>query len=71
MIKLRDYSYVTGKYWGSDHWSSNINLNLTKNIPAILHNLKGYDSHLIMQEIEKFDVKINVIPDGLEQYMPL
>ena len=66
MTKLRDYSYVTGKYWCSDHWSSNINYNLTKNIPAILHSLKDYDSHLMMQEIENLDVKINVIPDGLE-----
>ena len=26
-------------------------------------------SHLIMQEIGKFDVKVNVIPNGLEKYM--
>ena len=29
----------------------------------IFHNLKGYDSHLIMQEIGKFDVKISGIPN--------
>ena len=28
--------------------------------------MKGCDNHLIMQEIGKFDVKINVIPNGLE-----
>ena len=35
----------------------------------MFHNLRGYDSHLIMQEIDKFDMKISVIPKGLEKYM--
>ena len=35
----------------------------------IFYNLRGYDSHLIFCELEKFDVKIDVIPNGLEQYM--
>ena len=29
----------------------------------------GYDSHLIFEEIDKSDVKINVIPNGLKKYM--
>ena len=41
---------MTGKYRGSAHWSCNINLRLTKEVPGIFHNLKGYDSHLIMQK---------------------
>ena len=35
----------------------------------MFHNLKGYESHLIMQEIGMFDVKINIRPQGLEQSM--
>ena len=31
--------------------------------------MRGYDSHLIFNELEKFDAKINVIPNGLEKYM--
>ena len=31
--------------------------------------MTGYDSHLIFNELDKFDVKINVIPNGLEKYM--
>ena len=32
-------------------------------------SLKNYDSHLIMQELDKFNFKINVILNGLEKYM--
>ena len=35
----------------------------------MFHNLKNYDSHLIMQEIGKFIIKINFISNGLEKYM--
>ena len=66
---VRDHSHITGKYRGSPHWSCNINLGLTKKIPVTFHNLRGYDSHLIMQEIDKFDVKLSVIQNGLEKYM--
>ena len=38
-------------------------------VPVIFNELRGYDSHLIMQEIDQFDVKISVIPNGLEKYM--
>ena len=35
----------------------------------MFHNLRGYDSHLIIKYISKFDVKVNVMPNGLEKYM--
>ena len=53
--KVRDHCHVTGKYRGSAHWSCNVNVKLTKKVPVIFHHLKSYDSHLIMQEIDKFD----------------
>ena len=31
--------------------------------------MKGYDSHLIFSELNKFNVKINVMPNRLEKYM--
>ena len=37
--------------------------------PLIFHNLKGYDSHLIFKGLSNFNVKISVIPNGLEKYM--
>ena len=55
------------KYRVSAHCSCNINLGLTKNVPVIFYNLKCYDSHLIILEIGKFDVKVNVFPNGLDK----
>ena len=43
---------------------------MTKKILVLFHNLIGYDSHLIIKEIGKSDVKVSVIPHGLEKYMP-
>ena len=31
--------------------------------------MRGYDTHLIFRELDKFDVKINVIPNVIEKYM--
>ena len=42
---------------------------MTKKVPVIFHDLKDYDSHLIIQVIGKFDVKVNAIPNGLEKSM--
>ena len=45
------------------------NLQLTKKVPVIFHNLRGYNGHLIFNELSKFDVKIDVISNGLEKYI--
>ena len=67
--KVRDHCYVTGKFTGAASWDCNINFQLNKKVPVIFHHLRGYDGHLILNELDKFDVKINVIPNGLEKYM--
>ena len=51
--KVRDHCHITEKYKGSAHWICNINLKISKKVPAIFHNLKGYDSHLIFKELSK------------------
>ena len=80
---VRDHCHVTGKYRGSAHEFCNLNFQLTDKIPVVFHNLKGYDSHFIMQEIgnivkerayvnakgNKREMSINVIPCNMEKYM--
>ena len=68
-IKVRDHCHITGKHLGSGHRDFNINVNLNYKIPVAFYNLKYNDSHLIMQELGTFNLKINVTPNGLEKYM--
>ena len=56
--KVRDQFHVTGKFRGAAHWSCNTQL--TEKAP---------DSHLIFDELNKFDTKTDVIPNRLEKYM--
>ena len=47
----------------------NKNLQLTKKVSVIFHNLRGYDSHLIFNKLNKFFRKIEVTPNRLQKYM--
>ena len=85
-IKVRDHCHITGKYRGSAHQECNLKLRIKPEeikIPVIFHNLRGYDSHFIMQEIgaivknhayknkkgEDKQMNINAIPNNMEKYM--
>ena len=50
-ITVRDHCHVTLKYRRSAHQDCNLNFKLTDKISVIFHNLRGYDSHFIMQQI--------------------
>ena len=70
-VKVRDHYYITGKYRVSAHRDCNINLKLNHKIPIVFHNLKYYDTHLIIQKLGKFNLNINVIPNGLKNIRAL
>ena len=84
-VIVRDHCHITGKYRGSAHQDCNLNFRITDKIPVIFHNLRGYDSHFIMQEIgeivknhtytnkkgEKCQINMNAIPNNMEKYMAL
>ena len=64
-----DNDYVDNDVKVRDHRDCNINLELNHKNSVVFHNLKNYDSHLIMRELGKFNLKINFISNGLEKYM--
>ena len=80
-IRVRDHCHITGKYRGSAHQDCNLKLRINPKeikIPVIFHNLRGYDSHFIMQEIgaivkkhayKNKQMNINAIPNNMEKYM--
>ena len=68
-VKVRDHCHITGKHRGSAHRDSNVKTKLNNKTSIVFHNLKNYNSHLIMQELGKFHFKTNVISNGLEKYM--
>ena len=70
--KVRDHCHFTGKYRGAAHKSCNLKLKIKSGktkIPVVFHNLKGYDSHLIMQKIQKAKGNITCIPNNTEKYI--
>ena len=75
-IRVRDHCHITGQYRGSAHEDCNLKLRISSEkfkLPVIFHNLRGYDSHFIMQEIgtigKEYELYINCIPNNMEKYM--
>ena len=80
-IRVRDHCHITGEYRGSAHQECNLKLRINPEeikIPVIFHNLRGYDSHFIMQQIGEIvkkhtyknkQMNINAIPNNMEKYM--
>ena len=70
--KVRDHCHFTGEYRGAAHKSCNLKLKIkpgkTK-IPVVIHNLRGYDSQLIMQRIHKAKGNITCISNNAEKYI--
>ena len=85
-LHVRDHCHITGKFRGLAHQECNLKLKIEPegiNIPVVFHNLRGYDSHFIMQQIgeitkkhayknekgEEQHLNINAIPNNMEKYM--
>ena len=50
-VRVRDHCHISGKFRRSAHQEYNLTLRIKPEdikIPVVFHNLRGYDSHLIM-----------------------
>ena len=68
-IKVKYQCHITAKYRASAHRDCNTNVKLNHKIAVVFHTLKNSESHLILLGLGKFNLKANVIPNGLEKYM--
>ena len=50
-VRVRDHCQITGKFRGSAHQECNLKLRIKPEKILKFPNLRGYDSHFIMQQI--------------------
>ena len=70
--KVRDHCHLTGKYRGAAHSKCNLQAKVEAYktiIPVVFHNLRGYDSHLIMQAVSKTKGDLKCIANNMEKYI--
>ncbi|KAK6998843.1 hypothetical protein BgiMline_008450 [Biomphalaria glabrata] len=68
--KVRDHCHYTGAFRGAAHSECNINYRKRNFLPVVFHNLRRYDSHIIMQALHVWkNVRIECIPLSIEQFM--
>ena len=68
---VRDHDHITGSFRGAAHSSCNIMYRLNGKIPVFFHNLSGYDSHLIFQNLTQMEKKIEpqVVAKSMEKFI--
>jgi len=68
---VKDHDHLTGKYRGAAHNKCNLNYRIKAKdvkIPCVIHNLRGYDAHLILSAAKPHHGEITCIPNNMEKY---
>jgi hypothetical protein len=69
-IKVRDHCQITGVYRGPEHLLCNLNYQIPHDLPVIIHNLKNFDSNLILRELsQKFFIQCKILPKTTEKFL--
>ena len=53
-VKVRNHNHINGKKFGVAHRDGNLKYQQVTFIPVVLHNLRGFDGHLVMQHLGKY-----------------
>lgn len=68
-IKVHDHDHSFGNFRGWAHQNCNLNYKNSYFLPLIIHNLSGYDSHIILKNITPQTAKrISIIPINMEKH---
>ena len=68
--KVRDHDHLTGKFRGAAHAVCNLRYSLPSKIPILFHNLKNFDSHIIVNALTAENVKkVQIIPSSIEKFL--
>ena len=71
---MRDHCHIVGSYRGAAHNGCNLMYMISKygwKLPVVIHNIKGYDGHLIVKALKSEFGKVQVIPQNMEKYLSL
>jgi hypothetical protein len=79
--KVRDHCHMTGKYRGPACNDCNLNKRTNEEVCVVFHNLRGYDSHLMMRDLGiyinqlnlggQWESRIETVANTIEKYMSL
>jgi len=74
--KVRDHDHRTGAFRGAAHQKCNVNYFSNRYLPVVFHNLRGYDSHMIVRKANQINEqlgnkKIDCIPNSFEKFMSI
>ena len=75
---VRDHDHLTGTYRGAAHNKCKLRLHFkgkkakggsSVEVPVVIHNLRGYDAHLIAPALGRHPGRINVIANNMTKYV--
>lgn len=69
--KVRDHDHITSEFRGAAHSHCNLMHRVCPFIPIVFHNLSGYDSHLFIEELSKYEGDFRIIPKTKEKYLSI
>lgn len=73
-LRVRDHCHITGLFRGAAHRFCNLEYQNSRTIPIIMHNLSGYDSHLLIRKLgckKQLPGDITIIPHNSENYISI
>ena len=69
-IKARDHCHYTAKFRRAAHSICNLEYNVPKKIPIIIHNCSTYNDHFIIKKLpEEFEDQFKCFGENTEKYI--